>query len=82
MVNITIRNLPEGTKESLRVRAAQSGISLEAYARQILQQASRAPAERTGNLLDLSRRHFGEGKGVDLELPARGSLRAPVKFDR
>jgi len=80
MVSITIRNLPEGTKESLRIHAAKSGVSLEAYARQILQDASRAPSVRAGNLLDLSNRHFGVGNGIELDLPARGSNRAPVEF--
>ncbi|MDP4996913.1 MAG: hypothetical protein NWQ16_11895, partial [Akkermansiaceae bacterium] len=59
-----------------------SGISLEAYARQILQQASRTPEERSGNLLDLSRRYFSGKNGVDLVLPSRASHRIPVDFDR
>ena len=40
MAQITIRELSDKAKEALRVQAAQSGLSLEAHVRQILQQAS------------------------------------------
>ncbi len=39
MASITIRNLDSTTKESLRVRAAEHGHSMEAEARQIIQTA-------------------------------------------
>ncbi|WP_304053132.1 hypothetical protein [Nitrosomonas communis] len=31
MANITIRDLPDKTKEILRIHAVQAGVSLEAY---------------------------------------------------
>ena len=39
MASLTIRNFSDGAKEALRVHAAKAGISLEAYARRILQNA-------------------------------------------
>ncbi len=81
MANITIRDLPENTKESLRVLAAKSGISLEAYARYILQKASASDSFLQPSILDLADTYFGAKKGVDLELPKRGSEREEVKFD-
>ena len=44
MASLTIRNLPEDVKQSLRVQAAQAGLSMEAYARNLLQSASGVPA--------------------------------------
>ena len=80
MANITIRDLPDTTKESLRVRAAQSGVSLEAYVRQILQEASKARSPQSANLFELSREFFGVGAGVELELPPRVSKRPAMEF--
>ena len=80
MANITIRDLPDQTKEALRVRAAQSGISLEAYVRHVLQKASCSDAFETVNILKLADQYFGSKHGVDLPLPKRGSRRQPVDF--
>jgi len=81
MASITIRNLPDRTKEKLRVDAAKSGISLEGYARRILKEASGDEEAGGMNLRELARECFGEGDGVDLDLPARGSRRGIVEFD-
>ena len=40
MATLTIRNLPEETRERLRVRAARRGRSMEAEARAILTEAT------------------------------------------
>jgi len=69
MVSITIRNLPDQSKESLRVQAAQNGISLEAYVRQILEEASGLESGKKINILELAQGYFGSQGGVDLELP-------------
>ena len=48
MASLTIRNLPEDVKQSLRVQAAQAGLSMEAYARNLLQsrlQCARNPGK-------------------------------------
>lgn len=81
MANITIRDLPDKTKESLRVHAAQAGVSLEAYARLLLQQASRSKGKRPVRVLEVADKYFGAGSGVDIELPKRGSKRQPVDFE-
>ena len=81
MASITIRNLSDQIKERLRRQAARHGISLEAYARQILQQASSAETPGPLDLVALSQTYFGAEGGVDLPLPARGSKREPVDFE-
>ncbi|TVP80954.1 MAG: plasmid stabilization protein [Puniceicoccaceae bacterium] len=81
MSSITIRRLPEPTKEKLRVRAAQAGLSLEAYSRQLLQSASEAESHTPPNLADLAITYFGESNGIDLDLPPRGHDREPLAFD-
>lgn len=80
MANITIRDLPDRTKEALRVRAAQSGISLEAYARHILQKASSSDGLAPVSILELADRCFGSKHGIHLELPDRKSKRSVVDF--
>ncbi len=75
MASITIRNLPEQSKESLRVQAAKNGISLEAYVREILEEASGFSSSNGSNILELAQGYFGSHGGVDLELPKRGSHR-------
>ncbi len=81
MASITIRNLPDDAKEALSIHAAKAGISLEAYAREVLHAAARdAAAVPTGDLLSLSRSIFGDGRGVDLELSSRRSHRPAVGF--
>jgi len=80
MAQITIRELSDKAKEALRVQAAQSGLSLEAHVRHILQQASTGKGLKPANVLDLADKYFGVGKGIDLELPKRGSGRKQVDF--
>ena len=82
MASITIRDLPDSAKDLLRVQAAKAGVSLEAYARELLRAAARNPASNpASDLLGLSRALFGGGKGIDLELPSRRSSRPVVGFD-
>ena len=81
MSSITIRKLPDPTKEKLRIRAARAGLSLEAYSRQLLLLASEADSHVSPNLADLSLSCFGENNGIDLDLPPRGQERAPLAFD-
>lgn len=75
MASITIRNLPDQSKESLRVQAAKNGISLEAYVRKILEEVSGLEPDKKINILELAQGYFGSQGGVDLELPKRGSHR-------
>lgn len=81
MASITIRRLPTTTKERLRVRAARSGLSLEAYSRQILNTASLAEQSVCSNIADLAISCFGKDHGIDLKLPPRGNNRPLISFE-
>ena len=73
MASITIRNLDDGVKTRLRVRAAGNGRSMEEEARLILGDAVGAEAE-TRDLANIIRSYFGPTNGVDLALPPRGGF--------
>ena len=80
MASITIRNLDDGVKTRLRVRAAGNGRSMEEEARLILRDAvGRKPSSR--NLANIVRSYFGPKNGVDLELPPREPAREPPSFE-
>lgn len=81
MATLTIRDIPDKTKETLRVHAAKAGVSLESYARQILKEASNKKEDKQVNILDLAEKYFGAKNGIDLELPARHTKRQPVDFE-
>ena len=79
MASVTIRNLPDDVKQSLRERAARHGRSLEDEARRALIALVRpeqlTPRQSIGEMLyDASR------PGVDLSIPLRSRARIPV-FD-
>lgn len=69
MAVMTIRNLDEGVRDKLRVRAALHGRSMEAEARAILTAAVDFPIERSlRELLGEMREILG---GEELQLPVR-----------
>ena len=80
MASITIRNLDDAVKRSLRVRAAERGRSMEEEARDILRRAveARAPAENLGLAIH---RRFAEQGGLELDLPERSAVRETPSFD-
>ena len=78
MANILIRNLPEQTKKILRTRAAEEGLSLEAYVRRILHKASSQESADELSILGLAEHYFGSTNGVELQLPTRKSKRREV----
>ena len=81
MASITIRNLDEGLKRRLRIRAAENGRSMEQEARDILRAAldeEAAPAKNLGTALHELFRPFG---GVELDIPSRESMQEPPRFD-
>lgn len=82
MANITIRNLPDDANEALRIQAAQSGVSLEAYARNILQKASSLNGFEPVDILESAEQYFGVRGGLDIILPKRDSKRDQVDFNR
>jgi len=75
MATVTIRNLDDATKQSLRIRAAQHGVSMEEEARKILRQA----LSRDDSRVPLGQRLQSRFAGVacaTFKLPARQSPRS------
>ena len=69
MASITVRNLDDGLKRRLRIRAAENGRSMEREARDILRAAidlDAAPNRNLGTAIHELFRPFG---GVELETP-------------
>ncbi len=79
MASITIRNLDEGVKRRLRVRAAGNGRSMEAEARDILGRSVGVSPPQKGLGRAIHARFAALG-GVELELPERGPMRPPPEF--
>ncbi len=79
MASITIRNLDDGVKHRLRVRAAENGRSMEEEARDVLRRAveDAPPPKDLGRAIHA---RFAALGGVDLELPERGPMRPPPEF--
>ena len=93
MASITVRNLDEGLKRRLRIRAAENGRSMEQEVREILGDALREdpsmpPEEPLSTGADLAagimalfapiHAEFGD---IELELPPRDPVREPPRFD-
>ena len=81
MASITIRNIEEGLKSRLRMRAASHGRSMEDEARDILRSALNSESARRGNLAASIRARFAPLGGVDLPAVPRDPMRAPPAFD-
>ena len=82
MASITIRRLEDSVKARLRVRAATHGRSMEEEAREILKAELSAKRTPKVDLAQAIRRHVEPLGGVELELPARESVRRPPKFSK
>ncbi|MCX7663449.1 MAG: plasmid stabilization protein [Tepidimonas fonticaldi] len=76
MAALTIRNVDEALKRSLRLRAAQHGVSMEEEARRILREALLrvSPTQPLGQRL---RQRFADVADADFELPVRQKPRTP-----
>ena len=81
MASITVRNLEEGLKRRLRIRAAENGRSMEQEVRAILRAAVDQKPSRGKDLASAIRARFAPLGGVELELPSRGPMREPPRFD-
>ncbi len=80
MASITIRNLDDGLKKRLRVRAAEHGRSMEEEAREILRHAiGAAPARR--NLAQAIRARIAPLGGEEIAISPREPLRETPNFD-
>lgn len=81
MASITIRNLDDGLKSQLRVRAAQHGRSMEDEAREILRIVLAEQSQPSGNLAASIRAKFSQFEAFDLPEIPREPLRQPPTFD-
>ena len=81
MASITVRNLAEGLKNRLRIRAAEHGRSMEQEARDILRAALDEETAPSQNLANAIRSRFAPLGGVDLDLPPREPMREPPQFN-
>lgn len=77
MASITIRNLEDSIKVTLRMRAARHGRSMEDEARTILRAALRPENVSGRNLVERIRARFAPLGDVDLPQPEREGMRAP-----
>ena len=81
MASITVRNLDDGLKRRLRIRAAENGRSMEQEARDILRAALDEDSSTGKDLASAIRARFAPLGGVELELPPREPMREPPRFD-
>lgn len=78
MASITIRNLDNGLKAQLRIRAARHGRSMEAEARVILSETLNSPPAE--NLAVAIHRRFGSLGVESLPIPPRQVVRDTPDF--
>lgn len=78
LANLTIRNLDETVKTSLRLRAARHNCSMEEEARQILKTALQNIETGLGSRIH---NRFAAIGGVDLSMPERSAPRSAPVFD-
>lgn len=81
MASITIRNLDEPLKGSLRLRAARHGRSMEEEVRHILRTALSTEERPTVDMAEALRRRFAGLGGHDLDIPPRDAMRHPPGLD-
>lgn len=79
MAAISVRDLDDGVRERLRVRAARNGRSMEAEIREILTTAVTEPAPRADLFTTLMDR-FGAVGGIELPVPPRSSPARAADF--
>ncbi len=81
MASITVRNLEDGLKRRLRIRAAENGKSMEQEARDILKAALYTQPSKGEDLVRAIRSRFAPLGGVELELPPREPMGEPPDFN-
>ncbi|RJR32475.1 MAG: plasmid stabilization protein [Desulfobacteraceae bacterium] len=79
MASLTLRNIDESLKASLRMSAAENGRSMEEEARQILKQFLLRKRSSAGIGSRVSRR-FAAAGGVELPAVRRSDPRRPPGF--
>ncbi|MCY4590095.1 MAG: plasmid stabilization protein [Alphaproteobacteria bacterium] len=81
MASITIRNLDEDVKTGIRIRAVVNGRSMEEEVRVILREVVGREDMPHWGLGTAIHEQFGRFSGVELELPPRGRMLEPSRFD-
>ena len=81
MASITVRNLEDGVKRRLRIRAAENGRSMEEEARDILRTALYRQPPTQENLASIIRARFVPLGGVTLDTLPRSPTRKPPRFE-
>ena len=79
MATVSIRDLDDGVRDRLRIRAARNGRSMEAEMRAILTAAVAEPAREYDNPFTMLRDLFLEHEVV-LEVPQRRHSTRPAPF--
>lgn len=80
MASIVIRNLDDQTKDRLRIRAAHRRRSMEDEARNILREALAQESVSSGDLAESIASRFEPFGGVELDIPARETMREPPDY--
>ncbi len=81
MASMTIRNLDDGLKARLRIRAAEHNRSMEDEARDILRSALSIAPAKPRNLADSIRSRLESAGGAELEIAPRELVRSPPAFE-
>lgn len=81
MGSITVRNLDEGIKAGLRMRAARHGWSMEQEVRHILQETLAAEGGESLSFAEQVRRRFQGLDASGLPIPVRQPVRLPPDWD-
>ena len=82
MASITIRRLEDTVKAKLQLRAASHGRSMEDEARAILRAGLKVKNASPPDLAQSIRKYVEPFGGVELELPARESIRPSPKLTK
>lgn len=77
MASFSVRKLDDQVYESLKMRAAYHGISMEEEVRQIIYQAVSMPKR----ISEVFKSNFGYKNGIDLDLSDHRKGHNPMDFD-
>ena len=80
MATLTVRNLDDDLKSTLRVQAARHGQSMEEEVRSILRQALTQATPATGLGQRLANRF--QAVATELSIPPRSLPRTPLNWDK
>lgn len=81
MSTITIHDVSDELTEAMTVCAEANGVSVDAYARELLSFAFAERNRGSMKLTDAFRLYFGPQNGIELDLSGRDSGRDLIEFD-